>query len=33
MLTWLDLEPTRIAMSKGKEKLAKEGDLWLMPMA
>ena len=34
MLTWLGLNPTReIAMSKGKEILAKGEDLWPMPTA
>ena len=31
MLTWLDPNPIRgIAMSKGRETLAEEGDLWLL---
>ena len=34
MLTWLDSNPTcGITVSKGKEMLAEEEDLWLVPMA
>ena len=34
MLAWLDLDPTcGIDVCKGRETLAEEEDLWLMPMA